>query len=175
MPSWPHHSGAVAQRQWNIARNLAMTGRHSHVGSLMPVSGRDGREMDDVKIGEILEPGSADEQNRREARVRAKFWQTVKKVGRNVPFMEDIVAAYFCALDPQTPSRVRGILLAALAYFVLPLDFIPDILVGIGFGDDMAILTAAIAAISKNIKPAHRDAAKKALADENPPRPGTAA
>mgnify|MGYP000028268833 CR=1 FL=1 len=75
-------------------------------------NGQDG--MDDALIGEILEPGSGEEQNRREQRVRKQFWSTVRKAARKVPFMEDVVAGYFCALDPKTPARVRGILLAAL-------------------------------------------------------------
>ena len=122
-------------------------------------------DMDDVKIGEILEPGTADEQAGREKRVREKFWSTVKKAARSIPFMDEVVAAYFCALDPKTPSSVRATLLAALAYFVLPLDFIPDFILGIGFGDDLAVLMAAITAVRGNITEAHRIAARNALAD----------
>jgi uncharacterized membrane protein YkvA (DUF1232 family) len=122
-------------------------------------------DMDDVKIGEILEPGDTGEQEARERRVRARFWSTLKKAARAVPFTEELVAAYYCALDPSTPTRVRGTLLAALAYFVLPLDFIPDFILGVGFGDDVAVLMAAITAVRGNITDAHRLAARKALAD----------
>lgn len=123
--------------------------------------------MDDVRIGEILEPGSVEEQDRREQRVREKFWKTAKKAARAIPFMDEVVAAYFCALDPKTPHRVRGILLASLAYFVLPLDFIPDFLLGIGFGDDLAVLMGALGAVRSNITDAHRAAARRALADHD--------
>ena len=60
---------------------------------------------------------------------------------------------------------MRATLLAALAYFVLPLDFIPDFILGIGFGDDLAVLMAAIAAVRGNITEEHRIAARNALAD----------
>ncbi len=40
-------------------------------------------------------------------------------------------------------------LLAALAYFVLPIDMIPDVFVGIGFSDDIAVLSAAFAMVSQ--------------------------
>lgn len=123
--------------------------------------------MDEVMIGEILEPVSAQEESRREKRVRRKFWGTVRKAARAVPFMDEVVAAYFCALDPKTPPRVRGILLAALAYFILPLDFIPDFLLSIGFGDDIAVLMAAFSAVRGNITDAHRIAARRALADHD--------
>ncbi|NTS32676.1 DUF1232 domain-containing protein [Phyllobacterium sp. BT25] len=121
--------------------------------------------MDDVKIGEILEPGSEEKQRSREERVRAQFWKTVRKAAKAVPFLDEVIAAYYAALDPATPTRVRGILLASLAYFVLPLDFIPDFIFGLGFTDDAAVLMAALTAIRTHITPAHRAAAKKALDD----------
>ncbi|MEL6436676.1 MAG: YkvA family protein [Pseudomonadota bacterium] len=121
--------------------------------------------MDDVKIGEILEPGTEDEQDKRENKVRDAFWPKFKRAARSIPFSQDLVAAYFCAMDPETPTRVRGILLAALAYFILPLDSLPDFIVGFGFTDDIAVLTAAFAAVSGSITDAHRAAAKKSLDD----------
>lgn len=124
--------------------------------------------MDDVKIGEILLPGEEDEQERQQQRVRNRFWPVLKRAFRQVPFSRDLVAAYFCALDRRTPTRVRGILLAALAYFVLPIDGIPDILVGIGFSDDIAVLTAAFAAIRGHIREDHYVSADRALADGLP-------
>ena len=123
--------------------------------------------LDDVKIGEILEPGTSSDQDKREKRVRKQFWATVRKAARAVPFMDEVVAAYFCARDPKTPVRVRGTLLAALAYFVLPLDFIPDFILGLGFTDDVAVLMTAIAAVRGSITGAHRLAAKRALADHD--------
>lgn len=99
-----------------------------------------------------------------EARVRDGFWRTVKKAARVIPFMDEVAAAYFCAMDPLTPARVRLILMGALAYFVLPMDTIPDIILAFGFTDDAAVLTMAIAAVSGYITPAHRKAAKDALA-----------
>lgn len=121
--------------------------------------------MDDVKVGEILTPGTDSQNRRREDRVRRRFWGTLRRAARQVPFMEDVVAGYYCALDDRTPARVRGILLAALAYFVLPLDVIPDVLAGIGFTDDVAVLAAALNAVRVHITPAHRLAARQALED----------
>ena len=119
--------------------------------------------MDQAKIDDILTPGDEADNSDRERRVRAGFWRTARRAARYVPFMDEIVAAYYCALDPATPFRVRGILLAALAYFVLPFDAIPDFLLGFGFTDDLAVLTAAITSIRTHIKPVHRDAARSAL------------
>lgn len=97
--------------------------------------------------------------------IRQKLMTTVRKAARQVPFMEDVVAGYFCALDPSTPSKVRTTVLASLAYFVLPLDVIPDFLIGIGFGDDATVLLAALAMIRSHMRPDHYQAAKDALKD----------
>ncbi|WP_117194967.1 YkvA family protein [Rhizobium terrae] len=121
--------------------------------------------MDDVKIGEILLPGDDDTQGRQERQVRARFWPTLKRAVRQIPFSRDLVAAYYCAVDPRTPTRVRGVLLAALAYFVLPIDFVPDFFALVGFSDDIAVLAAAFRMIQGHIADRHYEAADLALAD----------
>lgn len=118
--------------------------------------------------GEILEPehrtgkdtGGADETS-----VRAGFWRTFARAAGQVPFAEDLVASYYCALDPETPGKAKAVLLGALAYFVMPMDAVPDILALVGFSDDIAVLTLAIATVRANLTEAHRLAARKSLAD----------
>ena len=95
--------------------------------------------------------------------MRRGFFSTMKRAMRHIPFSEDVVASYYCALDSKTPAASRGILLAALAYFVLPVDAIPDFVVGLGFTDDMAVLLAAFTAVRNNIKPEHYDKARTVL------------
>lgn len=112
---------------------------------------------------EILGPEEAEA---KQARVRARFWSTVKKAISSVPFIGEVVAAYYAMLDPTTPTSARLTLIAALAYFVAPFDFVPDIILGIGFLDDASVLAAAIAAVSGSIKEEHREAARRALADK---------
>jgi uncharacterized membrane protein YkvA (DUF1232 family) len=106
----------------------------------------------------------------RERKVRRDFWSKLRRFAGNIPFIEDAVAAYYCALDPNTPMRVRGMLLAALAYFILPVDIIPDFLVGLGFADDAALFATVIGVVSANITPEHRAAAARALEKELPRR-----
>ena len=96
-------------------------------------------------------------------RVRKTFWIKIKRVVAKLPFAEDLLAAYYCAFDRQTPRHVQATLLGALAYFILPFDFIPDMLPILGFTDDAAILATALRIVSSHITPEHRDAAKAAL------------
>jgi uncharacterized membrane protein YkvA (DUF1232 family) len=119
--------------------------------------------MKKAEIDEILSSDDAHKNTENEQTIRDKFWLKFRETANRIPFSEDVAAAYYCALDPQTPNKVRGILLAALAYFIMPLDTIPDFLVGFGLSDDLTVLTVAFTAISGNITDAHRAAAKKAL------------
>lgn len=100
--------------------------------------------------------------------VEKSFWQKLLKVAGYVPFAEELAAAYFCALDPITPARVKGILIAALAYFVLPFDAIPDFIAGFGFTDDAAVLAAAIGLVSGHIKDRHHRRARAMLGIAEP-------
>lgn len=97
-------------------------------------------------------------------RVRRDFWAKMKQVAAKLPFAEDLFAAYYCAFDRQTPRHVQAALLGALAYFILPFDFIPDVMPVLGFTDDAAVLATAIRLVSSHILPDHRNAARDALA-----------
>ena len=103
---------------------------------------------------------------RDEDKVRRGFWVKVKRFGATLPFVEDLLAAYYCAFDRDTPMQVKAALFGALAYFVLPFDVIPDMLPMIGFTDDAAVLATAIRLVASHITPLHRAAARAALARE---------
>jgi uncharacterized membrane protein YkvA (DUF1232 family) len=95
--------------------------------------------------------------------VRRRFWIKLKRVVAKLPFAEGLLAAYYCAFDKQTPRHVQAALLGAIAYFILPFDFIPDMLPVLGFTDDAAILATAIRMVAGHITQEHRDAARAAL------------
>lgn len=99
----------------------------------------------------------------RQEKVNKGFWPKLMKFIGRVPFVDDVVAAYFCTLDPTTPLSARATLLGALAYFIMPIDLIPDFIALIGFTDDAAVIAIAIAIANAHIKPAHRKLAAKTL------------
>src|ERR1700710_2074760 len=105
--------------------------------------------------------------------VRRRFWVKLKRVVAKLPFAEDLLAAYYCAFDRQTPRHVQAALLGAIAYFILPFDFVPDMLPVLGFTDDAAVLAPAIPLVARHIPPDHRAAARAALkrgiGDSEPP------
>jgi len=98
--------------------------------------------------------------------VRRGFWPKIRRVAASAPFAEDAVALWFCARDRQTPATTKALLLAALAFFVIPKPFRPRRLPipGLMIADEAAIIAAAIALAKRSIQPRHRDAARLILA-----------
>lgn len=98
-----------------------------------------------------------------EQRVARGFWPKIRRVCARVPFAADALAVWYCAKDDETPAAAKGMMLAALAYFVLPMDALPDILPVIGYTDDAAVFAALLSLVGRNLKPRHQDAAREAI------------
>lgn len=98
-----------------------------------------------------------------ERRVARGFWPKIRKVAAKVPFARDALSVWYCAADPQTPTAAKGMMMAALAYFVLPTDAVPDFLGVIGFTDDAAVFAALMALVGRHLKDRHREAADELL------------
>jgi len=107
--------------------------------------------------------GPAEKLAKHPERVRESFWIKIKAVAARLPFAEELLAAYYCAFDRETPRHVQASLLGAIAYFVLPFDFVPDMLPVLGFTDDAAVLATVIRMVASHIRPDHREAARAAL------------
>ena len=114
-------------------------------------------------MAQDLTPLEAEKLKQDQARVERDFWQKLKVVARKIPFIDDLVAVYYCAMDPLTPTHVKLVLFGALVYFIVPFDIVPDFMALIGFADDAAALYAAIRIVLPHIKPEHRASAKEAL------------
>jgi uncharacterized membrane protein YkvA (DUF1232 family) len=98
--------------------------------------------------------------------VRRSFWHKVRRTLGRVPFLDRAVAAYYAATDPATPMHAKAMLFAALAYFILPLDLVPDIFAGIGFTDDGTVLMLALQAMAPHVSDAHVARAHRFLGAE---------
>jgi uncharacterized membrane protein YkvA (DUF1232 family) len=91
--------------------------------------------------------------------VKKEFWRKVRQTAGKVPFMHDVVAMYFCAVDPKTPITAKMTIFGAIAYFISPLDLIPDLTPIIGYGDDAGIIATALTTVSAYINDEHREKA----------------
>ncbi|MBX3486183.1 YkvA family protein [Phenylobacterium sp.] len=99
-----------------------------------------------------------------ERRVDRGFWPKIARVAARIPFAKDALSVWYCARDDDTPIAAKGMMLAALAYFVLPVDAIPDFIAGLGYTDDAAVFAALMAVVGRNLKPRHKDAAQRDIA-----------
>jgi uncharacterized membrane protein YkvA (DUF1232 family) len=113
--------------------------------------------------GREIVPYDPDKLKRDQAKVERKFWDKLRKYIRQVPFVGDLIAAYYCAMDPATPLHVKAVLFGALAYFIMPIDLIPDVIAWVGFTDDAAVFYAALRTIAPHIRDRHRAQAKAAI------------
>ena len=91
------------------------------------------------------------------------FWPKIRRVAARVPFAADALSALYAVQDAETPAAAKGMMLAALAYFVLPTDLIPDFIAGLGYTDDAAVFMAMLALVGRHIKPRHTEAAREAV------------
>ena len=99
-----------------------------------------------------------------ESRVQKGFWPKIRRTAARIPFAGQALSVWFAARDPETPTTAKGLMLGGLAYFILPVDAIPDVFAGIGFTDDAAVIATLIAVLGSNIKRRHKDQARAALA-----------
>ena len=100
---------------------------------------------------------------RQQKRTKRKLIPKLLRVAGRIPFADDLASSYYCAVDPETPLKVKMVLFAALGYFVLPVDAIPDVVTGLGFTDDATVLATALGIVGAHINDSHRIAARRLL------------
>jgi len=99
---------------------------------------------------------------RNERMSRGVIPKLMRVIGR-VPFADDLVSAWYAARDPLTPMKAKAVLYAAVAYFVMPADALPDVIVGLGFTDDATVLATALGVVGMYVKERHRRMARRLL------------
>jgi len=93
------------------------------------------------------------------ARLKKKILGALGKI----PFSEEAAAAHFCARDPATPKHVKTAILAALTYFIVPTDAIPDFVAVLGFTDDATVFWAVWRLVAGHVNDDHRRRARALL------------
>lgn len=95
------------------------------------------------------------------------FWEKVKKfaltAGKEV--IEKALTLYYVAQEENVPVWAKTTIYGTLAYFISPLDAIPDITPLIGYSDDLGALAIAIATVSAYINDNAKEKAKTKLND----------
>lgn len=104
----------------------------------------------------------------------SKLWKKLKRVatkaGRKGVYY--VLVLYYVSRDASVPTSLKLKVLGALGYFILPLDFIPDVIIGMGFTDDLAALAWALFTMKKYITPEIERKARERLREWFGPEDG---
>ncbi|MES2437948.1 MAG: YkvA family protein [Verrucomicrobiota bacterium] len=106
-----------------------------------------------------------------------RLWRTLLKAAASAGRKTLLTALtlFYCLQDRDTPTWAKGVIVGALGYLVLPMDLIPDIIPGAGYGDDLGALVAALGTVAAYIKDEHKSKAtaqvERLLGSKNPPAP----
>ncbi|UAL54596.1 DUF1232 domain-containing protein [Metabacillus dongyingensis] len=96
-----------------------------------------------------------------------KFWSKLKKYGKKAgsSVVYAVLLLYFTLQKPEVPAKTKAIIIGALGYFILPLDLIPDLAVGVGYTDDLGALGLALLQVAMYIDQDIKDQAKQKLVE----------
>ena len=106
-----------------------------------------------------------------------RLWAALSRAARfaGEKTLVTALTLFYCLQDKDTPPKAKAIIIGALGYFILPTDFIPDFLPGVGYGDDMSALAIALGTVTAYIKDEHKAKARerfdKLLRKGNTPPP----
>lgn len=84
-----------------------------------------------------------------EASLRVKLARAGRRAGREV--VEKVLWLWFASRRPDLPGWARTRIYGALAYFVLPLDAVPDVLPVAGYADDLGVLALALLTVARYV------------------------
>lgn len=95
------------------------------------------------------------------------FWEKLKKFAlqAGAKVIYGALTLFYSAKADATPKWAKSVVYGALGYLILPVDLVPDALPAVGFGDDFAVIGAALIAIAAHITPAMKEQAKSKMAD----------
>lgn len=93
---------------------------------------------------------AAKEKNYSRSYSEKRFWEKMKKfaltIGKELAI--NVLKLYYAmALGKATPAQITAII-AALGYFISPVDAIPDLTPAVGFADDGGVIALAVSMIA---------------------------
>jgi uncharacterized membrane protein YkvA (DUF1232 family) len=94
-----------------------------------------------------------------------KFWVKLKKFSKKAgsSVVYAVLLLFYTLQKPEVPVKVKGVIIGALGYFILPLDLIPDVIGGVGYTDDLGALGIALFQVAMYIDEDVKNKAKVKL------------
>jgi uncharacterized membrane protein YkvA (DUF1232 family) len=81
------------------------------------------------------------------------FWQKLAQYARTAgrEVVEKALCLYYAARRPETPGWAKAVIISVLAYFIAPIDAVPDFTPFVGFTDDLGVFAGALAMVAMYI------------------------
>jgi uncharacterized membrane protein YkvA (DUF1232 family) len=96
-----------------------------------------------------------------EKTLQQKLREFSVKAGQQVVY--SVLLLYYILKSPDIPFKKKASIAAALGYFILPFDVVPDLIPLIGFSDDLWILMYTLVQISTSITPEIKNQAREKM------------
>jgi len=114
--------------------------------------------MEDNNVDELNELDELDFGGETETAEKIKYieenlWEKLERVGKKISFAKDILALVNYMRDPYVSWHRKAIVVAALIYFISPIDTIPDIAPLVGYLDDLGVITALLKFLGHELIP----------------------
>lgn len=95
------------------------------------------------------------------------FWEKIKKFGRKAgsKVVYAALLLFYCLKDGNVPAWTKTVIIGSLAYFISPVDGVPDIVPVAGFTDDLGSLLAALGIVAVYINDDIRQKARSKLTE----------
>jgi uncharacterized membrane protein YkvA (DUF1232 family) len=110
-------------------------------------------ELSELDFGEKKEDEIKNEYEPKAKYVEENLWYKLEKVGKKISFAKDIMALYTYLKDSFVSWHRKAIVIAALIYFISPIDTIPDVAPLFGYLDDLGVITALLKFLGSELIP----------------------
>lgn len=77
-----------------------------------------------------------------ESELWKKIGEVAKMAGLRVIYY--VLLLYYSLQSDTVTLKEKALIIGALGYFILPVDLVPDFIIGLGYGDDAAALVAVV-------------------------------
>lgn len=77
-----------------------------------------------------------------ESELWKKIGEVAKMAGLRVIYY--VLLLYYSLQSDTVTLKEKALIIGALGYFILPVDLVPDFIIGLGYGDDAAALLAVV-------------------------------
>ncbi len=116
---------------------------------------QNGNDLTELEEFDALDFGGESEEKTNEKMnyVEENLWEKLERVGKKISFAKDILALIRYMRDPLVSWHRKAIVVAALIYFISPIDTIPDITPLVGYLDDLGVITAVLKFLGHELIP----------------------